>query len=73
MYGDIVSNAEQGGMYDDVINAENVTDDLAALADDENVKAVVLRVNSGGRRQRIRLSRTDMAFPVKKKLSPARP
>ena len=48
MYGDIVSNAEQGGMYDDVINAENVTDDLAALADDENVKAVVLRVNSGG-------------------------
>ena len=35
-------------MYDDVINAENVTDDLAALADDENVKAVVLRVNSGG-------------------------
>lgn len=48
MYGDIVSNAEQGGMYDDVINAESVIDDLAALADDENVKAVVLRVNSGG-------------------------
>lgn len=47
-YGDIVSSKEQGSIYDNVIEAGTVTDDLDDLRDDDDIKAVVLRVNSGG-------------------------
>lgn len=48
MYGDIVSNSEEAGLFSEAINAEAVAGDLGALAEDGDVKAVVLRVNSGG-------------------------
>ena len=48
-YGDIVDGDTQGlASQGAVIDAQVVCKDLAQLADDDNVKAVVLRVNSGG-------------------------
>ena len=47
-YGDIVSDAEDGMSQGSAICAGNVVPDLEALMDDEDVKAVVLRVNSPG-------------------------
>ena len=48
-YGNIVDNAA-GGMLSDEHNivGKTVCDDLEALMDDDDVKAVVLRINSGG-------------------------
>ena len=46
--GDIVASKKQNVGADDCIVAEDVCKDLARLAEDEDVKAVVLRVNSGG-------------------------
>ncbi len=47
--GDIVDGSTQGMMSQGpVIDAQVVCKDLEKLADDDNVKAVVLRVNSGG-------------------------
>ena len=47
--GDIVDGAAQGLMSSGpVIDAQVVCKDLEKLANDDNVKAVVLRVNSGG-------------------------
>lgn len=48
-YGNIVDNAT-GGMLSNEHNivSKTVCDDLKALMDDDNVKAVVLRINSGG-------------------------
>ena len=48
-YGNIVDNAA-GGMLSDEHNSvgKTVCDDLEALMDDDDVKAVVLRINSGG-------------------------
>ena len=47
-YGDIVSDAEEGMSQGSAICSGNVVPDLEALMDDEDVKAVVLRVNSPG-------------------------
>ena len=48
-YGDIVDSSPSNPMSQgNVINAQIVCKDLEKLADDDNVKAVVLRVNSGG-------------------------
>ena len=47
-YGDIVSDAEDGMSQGSAICSGNVVPDLEALMDDEDVKAVVLRVNSPG-------------------------
>ena len=47
-YGDIVSDAEDGMSQGSAICAGNVVPDLEELMDDEDVKAVVLRVNSPG-------------------------
>lgn len=49
-YGDIVDNEGQSVLSSGaaVINAEKVCNDLDELADDDDIKAVVLRVNSGG-------------------------
>ena len=48
-FGDIVDGSAQSMMSSDaVIDAQVVCKDLEKLADDDNVKAVVLRVNSGG-------------------------
>ena len=47
-YGDIVSDAEDGMSQGSAICAGNVVPDLEALMDDDDVKAVVLRVNSPG-------------------------
>lgn len=49
-YGDIVDGVA-GGLMDKkeaVIDGTKVSDDLRHLADDDDVKAVVIRVNSGG-------------------------
>lgn len=49
-YGDIVQTNETYGMStgDHQIVGEDVCEDLQALADDDDVKAVVIRINSGG-------------------------
>ena len=47
-YGDIVSDAEDGMSQGSAICSGNVVPDLEALMDDDDVKAVVLRVNSPG-------------------------
>ena len=47
-YGDIVSDAEEGMSQGSAICSGNVVPDLEGLMDDEDVKAVVLRVNSPG-------------------------
>lgn len=47
-YGDIVSDAEEGMSQGSAICSGNVVPDLEELMDDEDVKAVVLRVNSPG-------------------------
>ena len=46
--GDIVSNKEGGLAYGSAIVADKVIPDLRELADEDDVKAVVLRINSGG-------------------------
>lgn len=47
-YGDIVDMAPGGLSSENCINAQVVCRDLDKLADDDDVKAVVIRVNSGG-------------------------
>ena len=47
-YGDIVSDAEDGMSQGSAICSGNVVPDLEELMDDDDVKAVVLRVNSPG-------------------------
>lgn len=47
-YGDIVDSAPGGFSSAPCINAQVVCKDLEKLADDDDVKAVVIRVNSGG-------------------------
>ena len=48
-YGDIVDAAtSSGGLRGDEIVGNQVIQDLDELANDDNIKAVVLRVNSGG-------------------------
>ncbi|MDT3388463.1 MAG: signal peptide peptidase SppA [Bacteroidota bacterium] len=48
-YGDIVTKSTPESIFGNhVIASEDVCKDLADLADDEDVKAVVIRVNSGG-------------------------
>lgn len=47
-YGDIVDELEEGLTSGNQIVGDKVAEDLLALADDDVVKAVVLRVNSGG-------------------------
>ena len=47
-YGDIVDDAESGIRQEHQIVGKNVTTDLKELREDDDVKAVVLRVNSGG-------------------------
>lgn len=47
-YGDIVDEMASGLSQQTQIVGDKVADDLLALADDDDVKAVVLRVNSGG-------------------------
>lgn len=47
-YGDIVDSAPGGFSSAPCINAQVVCKDLEELADDDDVKAVVIRVNSGG-------------------------
>lgn len=46
--GDIVDSDVQALGSEDVINAQKVCPDLEDIANDETVKAVVLRINSGG-------------------------
>jgi len=47
--GSIVQNEASGALMGDAgIVSKKVIDDLDALADDDNVKAVVIRINSGG-------------------------
>ena len=47
-YGDIVDGDAQGIASEHVIDAQTVCKDLEKLMNDDDVKAVVLRVNSGG-------------------------
>lgn len=49
-YGDIVDGVAGGimGQKDNVIDGATVSKDLEDLADDDDVKAVVIRINSGG-------------------------
>ena len=47
-YGDIVDQVAEGLSAETQIVGDKVADDLLALAEDDDVKAVVLRVNSGG-------------------------
>ena len=47
-YGDIVSDAQDGMSQGSAICSGNVVPDLEELMDDDDVKAVVLRVNSPG-------------------------
>lgn len=48
-YGDIVdASTSSGGLRGDEIVGSQVIQDLDELANDDNIKAVVLRVNSGG-------------------------
>lgn len=46
--GEIVSGAEEGSLFSNAIVASKMIDDLEELADEDDVKAVVIRVNSGG-------------------------
>ncbi len=46
--GNIVSGETEGGLFDQAIVADKIMPDLDDLAKDEDVKAVVLRINSGG-------------------------
>jgi len=49
-YGDIVDQASPQGLFQDnhQIAADNVCQDLEDLANDDDVEAVVIRINSGG-------------------------
>lgn len=47
-YGDIVDNATGMAQGGSVIDGTKVSEDLRDLADDDDVKAVVIRINSGG-------------------------
>ncbi len=48
-FGDIVDGGTLGGVSQEaVIDSKKVCKDLASLTKDDNVKAVVLRINSGG-------------------------
>lgn len=47
-YGDIVDDRASGLSQEAQICAKDVTKDLQSLREDKNVKAVVIRVNSGG-------------------------
>ena len=47
-YGDIVDEAGNGMSQGHQITGKGMTDDLQKLREDDNVKAVVIRVNSGG-------------------------
>lgn len=47
-YGEIIDEAASALYADHAIVGNKTVDDLNALADDDDVKAVVLRVNSGG-------------------------
>lgn len=49
-YGDVVSSPITGGIFGNShqIASESVCPDIEALMNDDNVKAVVIRVNSGG-------------------------
>lgn len=47
-YGDVVDGAASSLNNDHKIDAQKVTRDLEKLANDDDVKAVVIRVNSGG-------------------------
>ncbi|MCR4959358.1 MAG: signal peptide peptidase SppA [Prevotella sp.] len=47
-YGEIIDELVSGFMSEHSIVGRTVSDDLRRLADDEKVKAVVMRVNSGG-------------------------
>lgn len=47
-YGDIVDNATGMASRSHVIDGAKVSADLRDLADDDDVKAVVIRINSGG-------------------------
>ena len=46
--GNIVSGETEGGLFDQAIIADKIMPDLDDLAKDDDVKAVVLRINSGG-------------------------
>lgn len=46
--GNIVSGETEGGLFDQAIIADKIMPDLDDLAKDDGVKAVVLRINSGG-------------------------
>ena len=47
-FGDVVSVAQKGLNSESSICADEMVDDLSDLAEDDDVKAVVLRINSGG-------------------------
>ncbi len=46
--GDIISSEEEDGMFKEAIVADKIIPDMKELADNDDVKAVVLRINSGG-------------------------
>lgn len=47
-FGDVVSKSKKSLKSGSAISAAEMVDDLADLAEDDKVKAVVLRINSGG-------------------------